>query len=102
MSNREPENKVHEHDLGKETDRAKESGATDQKRSTCAACPARRLLLLPRMVDAVLTEVLPVPVARHLRNARRETLLAARCVLDQMLEREEEPKEKTRRKIEIE
>ncbi len=46
--------------------------------------------------------MLPVPVARHLRNARREMLLAARCLLDQMLVGEQEAEAKTRRKIEIE
>lgn len=70
--------------------------------SACAACPAGRLLLLPRMMEAAFSAVLPVPVARHLRNARRETLLAARCLLDQMLAREQESEAKTRRKIEIE
>jgi len=81
---------------------AEQRGAADPKELTCAACPAGRLFLLPRMLKAAFAAALPVPVARHLRNARRETLLAARCLLDQMLAMQPEPADKTRRKIEIE
>jgi len=64
--------------------------------------PAFMKQLPPRMMEAAFLAMLPVPVARHLRNARREMLLAARCLLDQMLVGEQEAEAKTRRKIEIE
>ncbi|MBE0467105.1 MAG: hypothetical protein IBX71_07790 [Candidatus Desulforudis sp.] len=63
--------------------------AGGETRLTCAACPAGRAMLLPRVVGRAVEELLPVPVSRHLRNARRETLLAARGMLNHLLEREE-------------